>query len=497
MNVRPPETATGAVSTDSGFALAYRGLSWVSPFEGEVVESYESGLRAGALNVGLAARESLLVAADSLAIGLFRRNDSATVVLAGRVLTMLAEATRRYPNDPEAWTQLGVERYRFGGMLGISRLQALEALDKAIILDSAFVPPYPMAVELALTLNASDRAREYASRFLAFGTSGLLTDAIKVVNAILGGGSGDLQGDLSDMLRDAPSEVLFHAAIILGSWPDSAEAGVRVAEALAHDGPSAHPVAGRRRVRGAILAYRLAYRGHLHRAYEVSRRFSADVEYLVSFLANIGLLGPDSARGLYDTWMRGEGTKRPVWSSDPEQLVYAQQLLPSLASHGDTAAITRFIDTGDGRLATGVTPRERAEGEYWRAAGRAYLALAEGDSVLALTRFSTLAEQPCPWVCVYDRLTAARLLMASDRDTEAAIILDRPPSLWLASSPNPVEILWLFERARVHDRLGNREQALDAYQYVADAWRNADPELAPVVREAKAALGRMMKNHEH
>jgi hypothetical protein len=39
--------------------------------------------------------------------------------------------------------------------------------------------------------------------------------------------------------------------------------------------------------------------------------------------------------------------------------------------------------------------------------------------------------------------------------------------------------------------VGQREQAIDDYTYVAGTWRNGDPVLQPYVVEAKAALARL------
>jgi len=55
----------------------------------------------------------------------------------------------------------------------------------------------------------------------------------------------------------------------------------------------------------------------------------------------------------------------------------------------------------------------------------------------------------------------------------------------------PSEILWTLERARVAERLGEREKASQDYQYVANVWRHADPELQPYVTEARAGLARV------
>jgi tetratricopeptide (TPR) repeat protein len=49
---------------------------------------------------------------------------------------------------------------------------------------------------------------------------------------------------------------------------------------------------------------------------------------------------------------------------------------------------------------------------------------------------------------------------------------------------------------KVYEDLGQPEQARDAYQDFVEAWVNADPELQPMVEEAKQALARLMDNLE-
>ena len=55
----------------------------------------------------------------------------------------------------------------------------------------------------------------------------------------------------------------------------------------------------------------------------------------------------------------------------------------------------------------------------------------------------------------------------------------------------PTVTAWALERGRVNERLGNREKAVESYSFVAAAWRNADPELQPLVEEAKEAVARL------
>ena len=48
-----------------------------------------------------------------------------------------------------------------------------------------------------------------------------------------------------------------------------------------------------------------------------------------------------------------------------------------------------------------------------------------------------------------------------------------------------------MERARVYERLGRQAEAVANYAFVADAWRTADRELQPWVREAHEAMARL------
>jgi hypothetical protein len=80
-----------------------------------------------------------------------------------------------------------------------------------------------------------------------------------------------------------------------------------------------------------------------------------------------------------------------------------------------------------------------------------------------------------------------QLLSARQDDRRAAAQLDR----WLIDLTEPSEVFWTLERGRVAERLGDREKAIRSYQYVADVWRHADPELQPYVAEAKEGLRRL------
>ena len=74
-------------------------------------------LRAGALNHGLAPRESLIVVSESLASVVYAGPSQiagAWWTYGKRLIATLDDAVHRYPNDPELWYMLGDARFHAG-----------------------------------------------------------------------------------------------------------------------------------------------------------------------------------------------------------------------------------------------------------------------------------------------------------------------------------------------------------------------------------------------
>jgi hypothetical protein len=128
---------------------------------------------------------------------------------------------------------------------------------------------------------------------------------------------------------------------------------------------------------------------------------------------------------------------------------------------------------------------------YWMyevAAVQPYLALAREDTTRALALFAGLPDSLCR-DCYWDRLKRAQLLSVLQRDRDAAVLLDEP--LHDHEYGTPTQVLWALERGRVNERLGNKEKAVESYSLVTAAWHGADPELQPLVSEAKEGLARL------
>ncbi len=464
-----------AIALDSTFALALHRTAVALGWQRAGFDSLSRALhlRAGALNRGLAPRDSLLVAADSLSAVLFTGEaDSLWYSHARRLFATLNEATRRYPDDPEVWYALGDARFHFGYApeVGASRRATLEAFDRAIALDSAFGPSYIHPVDLALNLGGATLAQRYIRPYLALDPKDINARGIRFIAGLLDPAA--LRSDEGRRLIDtiAP-DVVRHALVGgLARWADTSETALRILEARRAGHDSAQVLGfGFTPFHTGILAYR----GHLRDAAEVAPPFL--VGYILLFRAMAGAISADSADSAFAQLAR---------TGDPA----LQFATPWWASRGDTTRLRGVVRRIDSLARHPPWPPLRPLMAYHAGAAHAYLALARRDTADALRQLTALPDSLCAGQSCYQvQLMRARLLAAAGRDREAAQLLDREPSSFI----DPAHVIRQLERGRVHERLGNRDTALEAYRFVADVWIHADPELQPFVEEAKAALKRL------
>jgi hypothetical protein len=258
---------------------------------------------------------------------------------------------------------------------------------------------------------------------------------------------------------------------MIGRWADTTEWAVRLAGEFSPDRPSASPTYTSPDWIRVTRTVALGYRGRVREAFQ-----ALGVKGQDGLLAQLALLGAVPADTMV-AMLRQRTQHAPA---------VAYPFLTWMASVGDTATIERFGRSVDSLARAGVPALLRSRLRLAGALAQAYLALARRDTTAALRRFEAIPDTLCI-SCVTDRLTKARLLAARGRDREADALL----GVRVSRMPAMLEPLYALERARVAERLGMRERAIDAYQLVADAWIHADPDLQPFVREAKAALKRL------
>jgi eukaryotic-like serine/threonine-protein kinase len=485
-----------AVALDSTFALAYRllgnAIGWQLGATDAMANEYKE--RAGALNHGLPPRDSLLVLADSLFQDPYPISETGMVASpawGARIFAVLEETVRRYPGDPEAWNMLGEARYHLGVWLvptGGWRA-TLEAFERSVTLDSLFAPAYIHLVETSYALSDTARGRRFATALIRLNPGSAQAHALRAVLRLLALPNSAAQARLLDSL---PREALGIAYGALARWPDSAELAVRIAR---HRVRATHSQEDLPEAR-IHLAYALAFRGHLREALTLVGDAPSDLMSNDAFAeaALLGYVPAERARATFDRWLRlGD------W---PPFLPVPALALPWWGAQRDTVSLRRFMHvvdtmTGGPRSPGALSTDRSARAALLVTAARAQDALVRGDTAAALRAYAPLlgAAAPCaPW-CQVDRLLAARLLDARGQLAEAARVLNSPPSIEggttaLSPGPRPSDVLWYLERGHVAERLGERARALEAYRFVADAWRHPDPELEPYAADARAGLAR-------
>jgi serine/threonine-protein kinase len=458
-----------AIELDPSFALAYSRLGTILGWQRSAFDSLSEAytMKAGALNHGLAPRESLLIAADSLMASLFARAPAGLEYWSDlhRLFRTVDEAVARYPDDPIVWNTVGEARAHLGPLLTGRDRWTLDPFDRAIEADSAFAPAYIHPAEIALYTEGPAGALRYVDAYLALGPTDKYADGMRLVRALLTPGTAS-SPDLGRWLDSASANTVSGAYLAFWRTPDSAEVALRLARALAEGRPGeppwSDPASGRSHV-----ARQLLRRGHLREARSVVADPQGPMRWQYIQAVLLRAVSPDSAAPVFRAWLRD----RELW---------AAQTLWWWAERGDTAFIRQVVVSLDS-----LRGPEGLRSFYARAAP-GYLALARRDTARALEQFVALPDSLCP-VCSYERLARVRLLAARGRDREAAALLDVPIGLF----PEVLDVVWALERGRVNDRLGRRDDATEAYALVSRSWQHADPELQPALAEARAALSRL------
>jgi TolB-like protein len=465
---------TRATQLDSNFALALWRVGVVQSWRRREAEFDDHYLRAGIRNHGLGPRDSLLIAGDYL----FAEADTATGSLhtwkfVPPLHSTMLEATRRYPDDAEAWFQRGDALFHFAPKVGdITSRDLLDIFLRGIAADSAFAPSYLHAIELALQVGEDSIARRLIAAYLALEPSDFGGEAARLVAALHD--HGPSSPEPQRLLGVSSHDALLTAFDMVALFPDSAESAVAVGRQVLAREDVRTPGSERWDAR-LRLARELAFRGHLRYAYRELARAGFDTlsTSLRAYgeLAMLGIFPRDSVLATMGRWR----------SVNPLSLRW---LLPWLARERDTSAIRQL--GRDAALQATVTrdPIRSGNAAYTIASTRAYLALARGDTTGAARLFEALPDSLCA-LCFPDRLLRIQVVRLAGAARDAA----RYAREQLSREYSAAYVLHELEEARIARQLGDSTNARRIYQRVLATWRHADPELEPYVREARDAIG--------
>jgi serine/threonine-protein kinase len=473
-----------AVALDSTFALAW----WRMALAGNDVSDWHVTLmrwvNAGRFNHGLSPHDSLLVAADSLRAAFFDSLDPGYWSHLLREFSTLEEATRRYPDDPEAWYRLGEARYHFGQATGGTAQQTLATFDQAIALDSGFGPAYIHPIQLALESAGPEGAQPYIRGYLRSASQVAEGEGIRLVALLLG--PGKTGAEVRQLSDTGSSSTLFGAALTLSGWADSDETALQLLRAMS--------LPDRRTRAGTDTSYLddllvnvLAYRGHLR---EARALMNNQFHQVFVEIAQLGVIPPDSADAVISRWFQSSDDRALRFGGeDVDRCRRTAGAIQWWAARGDTAKLWELGRRGMAEAVGGpnVYARSNAAGDV--ALSPVGLALARRDVVQASRLMLAIPDSLCPNFLPF-HLLKVHLLVQAGRDREAAALFDRTP-LYNSEDRSATAVLALLERGRVAERLGDRQKAIECYQRVLDLWRHADPELHPFLDEARSGLQRL------
>jgi tetratricopeptide (TPR) repeat protein len=398
-------------------------------------------------------------------------------------IDLLREATRRYPDEADAWFLLG-ESYFHGGEEVLAAPDASEkALRKAVELDPGFALPYVHLVNDAF-IHRPDSAR--AARLIAtyrrLAPNGPFGRDNRVAFDLAFGDSTHRRQAFA-VLDTLPPSILAHLAsayldhprfwatreAVLEARPRPTTPTGRFMTALLFDNSLS---------RGEIRAA-LAQLGdaRMHSAWRAAGSYaihSRDVPGAGAALDEaLALPRTDSLPADLGSTLMWFYTG--AYAADHRRWEDHAAAHARLRDHAER--LLAAGDSSESRFATGAALALKGQGLWRRGEARRALPLLVDGQRQALWPSSPSREALNDTI----RWWLGELLLETGRPGEAALYFE---SLW--NDPFAAERL-----GPIYERLGNLRAARDAYALVARAWETADPELQARAEEARAAIRRL------
>jgi DNA-binding SARP family transcriptional activator len=478
-----------AVAADTGFALAYYRLSVAAEWASRIDIAQEAAARA-------AERSDVLSEHDRQLLTALVNQRQGRLAEAERAYQVVTAA---YPDDVEAWYQLGEIQFHSGPERGRSIMRAREAFERVLL----FEPNNREVLAHLLRIAAKQRrllaVDSIADRINSIGPAqpDILVEAMRVFT------SGDHTAQERLILRadQRDDEVLLTMARHVALYTTNLDAARELAVRLARR-------AGGYSVSGNLFTADL----------ELARGRWVAAQQFIEVGGRIGPVSGPSARALYlalpfleisssvvDSVRRELALLRPA-VEDPCFSAgymgtchgiqwYASGLLSAVV--GDDAEAARYAAILD----TAVAVRGRIGSSHFRLASLAAVvraaahygkgewqhALASLDSTHVDATFGDLSEMLGSHA--YARFLRAEVLRELDRPQEAL--------RWYGTlgELSTHELAYVgpahLRQAQLYERLGDGERAAHHYSVFLDLWRQADPQFQPLLADARRSLKRL------
>ncbi len=490
---RFPEAWTAfsnAVAADTAFALAWYQLSvtadWLLRTD---LSPWEAADQAMVFSDRLSQRDRQLL--EALRTGREGRAEEAE----RRYRAILGN----YPDDVEAWFQLGELQLHMGPMRGGQLTASSEAWRQVLRLEPDQPTAFIHMARVATSMADSALLDSMSSRVLALVPSGDRSLEMEMLRAF-SGSDPENRARTGRLLRAGSEATLAQATWSATTFFPNIDDAIAVARFTTEQHRSAEL-----QVVGHIsLAFLHMGKGHRVEA--------------MTHLDEVGRLNPDAAlvnRTLIELAPFGQADPATLRSlrtalraQDPGAIPPTASTTIWIAVHNELHEEIRRYLLGllDGHLQDTIAPLTELETfeappgvgsavTDWQRGVHASAAWVAGDDEAALAHLEEIELESwyqfvvaSPFVALSrERFLMAMLLEKAGRIEEAL--------MWYGTfkDSGPHDRMYLapshLQRARIHEGLGNHETAGDHYRVFIELWRNADPEFQPLVEEARARLG--------
>ena len=488
---RAVESFQQAVAEDSLFALAYYRLASAAEYvlaPDLAAEASEKALRHADR---LSERDRALLEASVA----FRRGDAETAE------RLYRNFLGRWPDDVQAWFDIAEVQFHFNYLRGSTPAESRAAFQRVLRYD----PENSAAMIHLIRLDAAEgrlaSMDSLVARYLAIAGGGERALEVEPLQAVVHG-DARREADVLERLETAPDVTLQLAMYSVSSFGGDLDDVERIARIWAGPQRSSY-------LRGMghlAIAYALLGGGKWRAAIEeIERARGLGAPAYVTYYAVLARLLPwvpasdeELERLLVEA--RALPETPPVEDVDPskdhagvESHVRAVLigLLEARLGRSDAAraAAARLRELGGTRFASTL-------GEDLGRTVEGYERWVMGDTLGALRSFEampmdvgySLVFASELYSHAFVRFLRARALEATGRGAEAE-------GWYEGLSASPYEIAFRgpasFHLAQIREGTGDRDEAIRLYREFLDLWKDADPELQPMVEEARAALERL------
>lgn len=481
-----------AVEEDSLFALAYYRLAAAAEY---------STLRG---DLAVSATEKALEYSDRLpsrdrtfleASLLYRRGD------ANEAETLYRSYLGRYPDDVQAWFELGEILYHLNILRGRPSTEALEAFSR--VLD--FEPDNAAAMQHLIRLDAKEgriaALDSLVDRYVAIAGGGERALEVLAIQAFAHG-DAKKEAEVVSGLRTAPDITLWLAVGSVTHNTGAPDDWERLIRLMTEPSRSPH-IRGQGQVWLGCLRLGTGRWREAREELERARGLAAPAleTYYRSTLRLLPFVPAtdDEIGSLLD-----EARALPARASegDIDPTVDHEGVEPFVRSYlvgllGSRLARADLVRSSVAELEwMGGTPGAGTLGPDLARATEGFDAWRRGEPERAIGRFeamelnvaNTMTFASELYTLAFPRFLRAMSLQEAGRGEEAIG--------WFATlEVSPYELVFRapshLHRAEIYEQSGDRERAIEHYRAFVELWEDADPELQPRVEQARAALARL------